>query len=306
MADSQSLLSLIVAAAIAAGACGPEAPPPPPPPTPAAQALASALAALPSAMPAPATPEPPVAETPAPEATASEAPPPTTTLSARPSPLPPPTTTLAAPSALPKPVATPTPDAARVASLLVEAEAALGQQRWAQAESTFGQALQLDPGSARAKAGRDQARGMILGLSRSFVNDLPNAESEYAPGKPAGFDDVEELDVKKAAQIPGRAEIEVAPARVKPGDPYTVKLYLRNTSRKKRTIKIKTLNLTRSVNGQASPVAAASAVVEVKQKQRALLASLTGAWEPGVEDWELEVRVLSERGDVYQNRVVWK
>jgi hypothetical protein len=205
-----------------------------------------------------------------------------------------------------KPV-TPAPiDVVRLESLITQGEAALGRQGWEQAEGLFGQALLLDPGNARARAGRNQARGVLLGQRRSFVNDLPNAESENAPGKPEGFDDVEDLDVKKAAQIPGRAEIEVGPARVKPGDPYTVKLFLRNTSRKKKTIKIRALNLTRSVNGQPAPVTALPAVTEVKRKERALLAVLSGSWEPGIEDWELEVRVVSDRGDVYQNRVVWK
>jgi hypothetical protein len=282
----RALGGLTAAAAVVACGCGPA-----PPSLGAGAALLAAQIATPKPSPSPRSKVPAVRATPAPV----DPPHPSGDQPANGGP---------APAA--RPVAPAAAEAARLGGLLAEGEAALGHQRWEQAERLFDQALALDPGNARAKAGRDQARGFLLGGQRSFVNDLPNAESENAPGKPEGFDDVEELDVKKAAQIPGRAEIEVSPGRVTPGDPYTVKLFLRNTSRKKRTIKIREVNLTRSVNGQTTPVTAVPAVTEVKRRERALLAALSGAWEAGIEDWQLEVRVISVRGDVYQNRVVWK
>ena len=45
---------------------------------------------------------------------------------------------------------------------------------------------------------------------------------------------------------------------------------------------------------------------EVPAKARVLVATVTGPWEDEVSSWILDVQVLSEGGDIYQNRLVWK
>jgi hypothetical protein len=118
---------------------------------------------------------------------------------------------------------------------------------------------------------------------------------------------VDDLDVRRAAHIPGRTEIEATPARIKPGDPYKVQIYLRNQSKKKkRIIKINELSIHRVVNGRDTVLPTPPSVREVPAKQRLLVATITGPWEDEVASWILEVQVLSEGGDVYQNRLVWK
>ena len=167
------------------------------------------------------------------------------------------------PSGKPAPAAAPTPspeetprsDPARAAALVAEGESALQQGRLAEAASFFDEALTLDPGNARARAGKARTATSALGLRRTFVPDISSAEG--AEGKVKELDDfeVEDLDVKRAARIQGRVELEEAPSRLKPGDTYTIKIYVRNQSRKKkRIIRISELNVHRVVNGADTPV----------------------------------------------------
>lgn len=197
--------------------------------------------------------------------------------------------------------------AARLAAIVGEAEGALAQGHPTEAASLFARALALDPGSARALSGRVRAATTLLGLTRTFVPDLSSAEGAEGSVKEIDAFDVDGLDVKRAAHIPGRTELEGAPARVKPGDTYTVRIYVRNQSKqKKRIVKISELNVHRVVNGADLTLPAPVSVREVPAKARVLVATLTGRWEDDVASWVLDVRVLAEGGDVYQSRLVWK
>ena len=70
-----------------------------------------------------------------------------------------------------------------------------------------------------------------------------------------GFEDVEELNVKRAVRVPGRTELDSATHHLKPGDDYTVSIYLRNQSKKKKNnIKISNVNVHRIVNDKDSVV----------------------------------------------------
>jgi hypothetical protein len=199
-------------------------------------------------------------------------------------------------------------DAARVARLVGEGESALAQGRLAEAASLFGEALALDPGDARARLGKARAATTSLGLTRAFVPDLASADgAEGRVKEMEGFDVDDDLDVRQAARIPGRAELEGLPRRLKPGDTFTVKVYLRNQSRKKkRVIKISGLDVRKVVNGVAAPVATTLMKREVAPKERVLVATFSGPWEDDVASWTLDVRVSSELGDLYQNRLFWK
>lgn len=209
---------------------------PPPPP----QTLAT--------MPAP-TPEPsPVAE-------ASASPPP--------APEPEPAALKPKPPA-PKPVVPPP-----VAALLSKAQAAVAEHKYEDAGALFDEILKQDPSNAAARAGRSAA----LALRKAFVLAFPSAENvKGSPGKLEGFDPGG-VEVKRAAEVPGRVDLEVAPAHVKPGDRFTVKIYLINTG--KKAIKIKEVDVTRTVNGSRT----ASSVAP---------------------------RITSARGDSYLNEVVWR
>jgi hypothetical protein len=195
-----------------------------------------------------------------------------------------------------------------VAALVTSGELALAEGRLADAARGFADALALDPTDARARRGQARAATTRLGLTRTLVPDL--ASSEGAEGRLKtldGFDDVEKMDVRRAVKVPGRAELVGAPGRLKPGDAYTVDIYLRNEDRKKkRRIRIANVSVRRIVNGRDSAVTVAWRPLEVKANERALVASLSGAWEDDVSSWILAVRVLSDGGDVYENRLEWR
>lgn len=254
---------------------------------------------LPTAAPLPAPTPPPTLNTPLPAASVAPA------LAKPPAPLPPVVTT--PPEAL-TPVAAPTIDHALVASLVADGESAFSQGKLDEAGSRFADALALDPDNPGARKGKARAATTRLGLTRTLVPDL--ASSEGAEGKIKqmdGFEDVEELNVKRAVRVPGRAELDSSTGHLKPGDSYTVSIYLRNQSKKKkRNIKISNVNVHRIVNDKDSTVTLAWNPVEVLPNQRGLVATLTAPWEDDVSSWILSVRLLSESGDIYENRLVWK
>jgi hypothetical protein len=195
-----------------------------------------------------------------------------------------------------------------VSGLVADGEGALAGGRLAEAAERFGAALALDPGDARARLGQARVATTRLGLTRTFVPEVPSAEGAEGRVKAIeGFGDLEGMDVRQAAKVAARAELEGGPSRVKPGDSYTVRIYLRNQDmKKKRKLRIAHVSVQRVVNGKASPVAVSWKPLEVKPRERPLLASLSDRWEDDVTSWQLVVKVFAEGGDSYENRLVWK
>jgi hypothetical protein len=253
----------------------------------------------------PKAPAPSVAPTPAPLARPTPATPPRRT---------PPPPSLPAPTPRPPPrtLATPAPaptlDRARVAALVTSGERALAEGRLTEAAQGFAEALALDPADPQALRGKARTATTRLGLTRTFVPDL--ASSEGAEGRLKtldGFDDVEKMDVRRAVRVPGRAELVGTPAHLKPGDAYRVEIYLRNEDRKKkRKIRIANLSVHRIVNGNDEALAVAWKPLELPARERAFVASVSGAWGDDVSSWVLAVRVLSDGGDIYENRLEWR
>jgi hypothetical protein len=277
--------------------------------------LACGGAERPAATPEPApTVEPSAAAIPTPTATLAATPVPAPTSVARAS---------AAPVTVPRVLATPPPPVAReaspapvqaprvttaqIAAIVAEGESALTGGKLKEAGALFDDALALDSDNARALKGKARLATTLLGLTRTLVPDL--ASSEGAEGKVKqidGFDDVEQLNVKRAVRIPGRAELDGPSGHPQPGDSVTVSIFVRNQSKKKKNIKISNVNVHRIVNNKDSLVTVAWSPVEVLPKQRGLVATLTSPWEDDVSTWILSVKLLSENGDIYENRLVWK
>ncbi len=253
----------------------------------------------------PPTPAPAIAPTASPWTRPTPAPP-------RPLTPPPLSQPLATPKPPPSTLSTPIPpaavDRARVSALVADGERELAGGRLAEAAEQFAAALALDPDEARARRGNARVATTRLGLTRTFVPDLASSEGvEGRIKKLDGFDSVEDMNVKRAVKVPGRAELVGAPSHPKPGDTYTVNIYVRNQDpRNKRKIRIANVSVRRIVNGQDSAVAVAWNPLELKPRERGLVASLSGPWQDDVSSWILVVRVLSDGGDVYENRLVWK
>jgi hypothetical protein len=195
-----------------------------------------------------------------------------------------------------------------VSALVADGERELAGGRLADAADRFAAASALDPDDAGARRGKARVATTRLGLTRAFVPDLASSEGVEGRIKSLqGFDDVEDMDVKRAVKVPGRTELDGAPGHLKPGDTYTVHIYLRNQDpKKKRKIRIANVSVHRIVNGHDSAIAVAWNPLELKPRERGLVASLSGPWEDDVSSWILVAKVFSDGGDVYENRLVWR
>ncbi|MBI3932292.1 MAG: hypothetical protein HY317_02660 [Acidobacteria bacterium] len=257
--------------------------PAPPPPTPGAS-----LPPTPAAPPAQA--EPPVEEEIV-EVPADDGKPPASPAPRRTKPA----------AAKPTPALPPPP---QTAALLAQAQSALADQRYDAAVALFDEILKADPQDQAARHGRAVAQATGAALKRTFVAGVTSAESAKGnPAKVKGFDSGE-VQVKRAAEVSGRIEFDVNPTRVKAGDSFSVKVFLLNTG--KKDIKINALNVTRVVNGKRSGGPATPRDREIEPRERALLEVLDGRWAPDTNAWALEVQVMSQRGDTYQNHFAWK
>jgi hypothetical protein len=141
-------------------------------------------------------------------------------------------------------------------------------------------------------------------LRREFVFDRTAAESnKRAAGGLAGFD-TSTVDLKRAPDVVGRIDFEVAPPHVKAGDRYTVKAYLINDGPK--AIRIKEMFVATTLNGSLSAGPVAPRLRDVGPRQREPIGVFSDVWKDGVGAWAMDVTITSERGDVYKNQVAWK
>lgn len=139
---------------------------------------------------------------------------------------------------------------------------------------------------------------------RAFVLERTTATSNKRVNLAlAGFDP-DGVDVKRAPDIAGRLEFEVSPARVKPGDSYSVKAYLINDGGK--PIRIKQMFVATTVNGALSAGTMPPRLRDVSPKKREVIGTFADVWRENTATWAMDITVTSERGDVYKNQVTWK
>jgi hypothetical protein len=213
------------------------------------------------------------------------------------------------PPALRKPVLVGPPS---VSALVAQAERSAAAKEYERAAELYDQALAIEPKNAKAAAGR-LAMAAELAARHTFVTGetlvVASGETKVegkkgaSPIMPPGFDGgggAARVAPKVAADI----EFEVVPARVKPGDPYAVKVYLRN--RGKKSIKIREMRIASSSNGARSEATVTPKMAEVPPELMALLTEVPSIWKAGVSGWSMEVAVRSNHGDVYKNNVTWK
>jgi tetratricopeptide (TPR) repeat protein len=84
---------------------------------------------------------------------------------------------------------------------------------------------------------------------RSFTAEPTKVTAPGGAG-PAGFD-VSEVQTSRAPQFNGRMEFEVLPPAVRPGEPFVVRIHLRNEGRK--SVKIRALQIAAVVDGRRTP-----------------------------------------------------
>ena len=117
-------------------------------------------------------------------------------------------------------------------------------------------------------------------------------------GGPAGFDGAQVAG--RAPQFSGRMEFEVLPPSVRPGEPFVVRIHLRNEG--KKSVKIRGLTLAAVVDGQRVPAAAVPLLKEVQAQSRALVAEYSGVWS-GPREWALEAVVTADKDEKVTSRL---
>ncbi|HSB60294.1 MAG TPA: hypothetical protein VLI67_01150, partial [Vicinamibacteria bacterium] len=138
--------------------------------------------------------------------------------------------------------------------------------------------------------------------ARRFVGGKTTIASRNAGGSLEGFDTA---DVKKrrTPDLAGRIEFEVTPAEVTAGEPYAVRIYLVNESRK--AVRVKGLSVVTTVNGNRVPASISPVIREVRPQQRALLGELAGEWPQDVVSWSLDAAVTTDRDETGASRLSW-
>ena len=132
--------------------------------------------------------------------------------------------------------------------------------------------------------------------ARGFTPDATSVATPPSRGGPAGFDGV----AGRAAQFQGRMEFEVLPPTVRPGDPFVVRIHLRNEGRK--SVKIRGLVLAAVVDGRRTPASATPLMREVQGQSRGLVAEYSAVWA-SPREWVLEAVVTADKDETVTSRL---
>jgi hypothetical protein len=189
------------------------------------------------------------------------------------------------------------------AGLAVRGETARRSGDLDAAADLFDQALHADPQNAAAAAGKAAVTSARAAARKAFMPGRTVVQTQSAKADLSGFDTAD-VSVKKAPDFSGRIEFAVSPPRVKPGDSYSVQVFLVNEG--KKSIKVSGASAITNVNGTKSPRPLAPRVKEVAPAQRALLDEIAGVWGDDVSWWSAEVTVAANKGDSLKNTLNWK
>jgi serine/threonine-protein kinase len=279
------------------------------------------------------TPAPPPSIATAPTTTAPALPTATTVPAAAPTAvptrvaaIPPPSVTIATvptppPAAVPTRVAVPATPAPRVAqlnALFARADDALIARNYDGAIAAYDEALAIDAQNAQALQGRRtaiQARTLAAAAAavpagKTFVSGrtkATSAETKAASAGPEGFETGGDTVVKsgsQAALLPGKVVFDVDPERVRPGDPYKIRIYLLNEGN--APIQVQGLSIATTINGKSVRGAVTPLVKDVAPRQRALVREVSDLWKEETSAWSMEATVRTTRGEVYSNQVTWQ
>jgi hypothetical protein len=213
--------------------------------------------------------------------------------------------------------------AAQVAGLLSRADTALAGQKYDEAIALYDEVLRADPQNPRAgqgKTGAVTARalsqaassgGAARPLSKTFAAGKTTAQStETTSGGtvPDGFEDnsstVKVNRGTQAGDLPGKIAFDVEPDVMKVGEPYKVRISLRNEGN--APIRIRDMIVTTRINGRGASGPVSPLAREVAPRQGALLLTIPDFWKEDTTSWSMEVVVRTDRGETYKNQVTWK
>ena len=209
-----------------------------------------------------------------------------------------------------------------VNGLLTQADNALAGQKYDAAIALYDEVIKRDASNQRALQGRGGAiaaravaqaassGGPARPVGRTFASGKTQAQSiETRKGGAGaeGFEPDTNVVVKKgsqAAELPGKILFDIDPAAVKPGESYTVRVYLLNEGNAPIQITQMMVNTRINSRGVSAPVPAQ--VKDVAPRDKALLMSSRDIWKEDTTSWSMEVTVSTARGESYKNQVTWK
>jgi serine/threonine protein kinase len=208
-----------------------------------------------------------------------------------------------------------------VNALLTRADDALTKSQFDAAIQLYDEALKLDATNARALQGKTSAIGAravaqaaaaggVRGAGKAFSQgktQAQNAETQAGSTAP-GFEDSAGVDVKRGSQasaLPGKIQFEIKPEVVKPGDTFSVAIFLVNEGA--QPIQVRSFNITTVRNGGRSGGNIVPQTKEVAPRQKAPLYSTPqDVWKEDTNSWTMEATVITAQGATYKNSVSWK
>jgi hypothetical protein len=134
--------------------------------------------------------------------------------------------------------------------------------------------------------------------SRGFTAEATSVTTPAAGGI-VGFDS-SDVSSRRPPQFLGRIEFEVLPPAVRPGQPFVVRIHLRNEGR--RPVKVRGVSLAAVVDGRRDPLPAKPLQREVPPQSRALVAEYSGVWSEALS-WVLEAAVTADRNETVSSRL---
>ena len=134
--------------------------------------------------------------------------------------------------------------------------------------------------------------------ARAFVAEDTTIATPSAGGI-EGFD-TSDVSSRRPPQFAGRMEFEVLPPAVRPGEPFVVRIHLRNDGR--RAVKVRGLSLAAVVDGKRLPAPVKPLQREVPAQSRALVAEFSGVWAEA-RSWALEAVLTADRDETVSSRL---
>jgi hypothetical protein len=95
-------------------------------------------------------------------------------------------------------------------------------------------------------------------------------------------------------------EFEVLPPAVREGEPFVVRIHLRNDGR--QPVKVRAVSLAAVVDGRRSEAPVKPLQREVPAQARALVAEYSGVWAESAT-WALEAFLTSDRNETVSSRL---
>jgi hypothetical protein len=134
--------------------------------------------------------------------------------------------------------------------------------------------------------------------ARTFAADATSVLTPEA-GSVEGFD-ASDVSSRRPPQFVGRVEFEVLPPAVRTGQPFVVRVHIRNDGR--RAVKVRAVSLAAVADGRREALAAKLLQREVPARSRALVAEHSGVWGD-TASWTLEAVVTADRNERVSSRL---